>query len=288
MLAVEPVTEKPLVGSRQIVVDIRMCQDCNHTIFARRDFEASLQFKPADQRAYETMRQFERGIRQLLPSFQRALVNLQPELLDGGEVNLNRPPPTHAQIQEAGKIRKRLIDSFGKYSVAAKRVRDLPTESAAQKKLQHSIYAYSSGFLHTNMLPLKSLPSLLRKGTALSASSRKPSHKHNASNHSVSSGLQYSELAESDTASQAASESSTVVSQLETEEKDLRERLIILEEQRFMVDDMLKLAKGARRFEEVAALSRNGDELDVEIRDLKGQITKVETKWAGVYRNGLH
>lgn len=259
-----------------------MCQDCNHTIFSGRDFHASLELKPADQRAYETLRQFERGIRQLLPSFHRVLLALQPDRLENGEVDLGKPPPTRAQIQEASKIRKRLIDSFGKYGIAAKRIRDLPTQRPTQQRLQTAIYTYASTFLHTNMLPLKSLPQLLRNQSSRSA--RSTPH---LSVHSGSSGLRHTELAESDTASQAASEASTVVSQLETEEKGLREGLAVLEEQRFMVEEMLRSATRARRFEEISVLNRNMDELEAEIQALKGKISSVEARWEGVYRDGV-
>ncbi|KAM3454156.1 hypothetical protein MY3296_003211 [Beauveria thailandica] len=244
--------------------------------------KVDIQLKPADQRAYETLRQFERGIRQLLPTFHRVLLALQPDKLESGEVDLNKPPPTRAQIQEASKIRKRLIDSFGKYGIAAKRIRDLPTQSPTQQRLQTAIYTYASTFLHTNMLPLKSLPQLLRNQSSRSA--RSAPH---LSVHSASSGLRHTELAESDTASQAASEASTVVSQLETEEKGLREGLAVLEEQRFMVEEMLRAATRARRFEEISALNRNMDELEAEINALKGKITSVESRWEGVYRDGL-
>ncbi|OAA74369.1 Zinc finger, FYVE/PHD-type [Akanthomyces lecanii RCEF 1005] len=275
-------TEKPPPATGLVKIGIRMCQDCNHTIFSGRDFNASLEMKPADQRSYETLRQFERGIRQLLPSFHRVLLALQPDKLENGEVDLNKPPPTRAQIQEAGKIRKRLIDSFGKYGIAAKRIRDLPTQSPTQQRLQTAIYSYASTFLHTNMVPLKSLPQLLRNQSPRSA--RSTPH---LSVHSGSSGLRHTELAESDTASQAASEASTVVSQLETEEKGLREGLAVLEEQRFMVEEMLRAATRARRFEEISALNRNMDELEAEIQALKGKISGVEAKWEGVYRDGI-
>lgn len=259
-----------------------MCRECNHTIFSSRDFVSSLLHKPPDQRAYETLRQFERGIRLLMPTFHRAIVLLQPERNENGEMDLNKPPPTHAQIQEASKIRKRLIDSFSKYGTAAKRLRDLRTDSPTQQRLNEAVYTHASSFLHINMLPLKSLPQMLRNRSTPSSSS---SRLLTTPNHSSSS-LRHSELAESETASQAPSESSTVVSQLETEEKDLRERLVILEEQKFMVEEMIRTATGARRFEEVSALSRNVEELESEIQGLRGKIGDVEVRWEGVYRNG--
>lgn len=287
--ATGPGAEKPpsSTGNGHMAVDIRMCKDCNETIFSSRDFAASLAYRPPDQRAYETLRQFERGIRQLLPSFHRALAALQPEVKENGEIDLNKPPPTHAQIQEASKIRKRLIDSFTKYGSAAKRLRDLKADNPTQQRLQVAVYAYASTFLHTNMLPLKNLPQMLRHRSTPSMSSSH-SHSHlvsSSTNHSTSS-LRHSELAESESASQAASETSTVVSLLETEEKDLKERLAVLEEQKFMVEEMVRSAHGARRFEEVSALSRNLDELKGEIQGLKKKIGDVEKKWEVAYRNG--
>ncbi|KAF4981278.1 hypothetical protein FZEAL_2904 [Fusarium zealandicum] len=284
-----PTTEKTpsTANPGQVSVDIRMCRECKHTIFSARDFAASLHHKPPDQRAYETLRQFERGIRQLLPSFHRVLLNLQPEKKDSGEIDLNKPPPTHAQIQEAAKIRKRLVDSFGKYGLAAKRLRDLPSESAPQRRLQMAVYTYASGFLHINMLPLKSLPQLLRSRSSASSSTAVSSSRLLASNSHSASSLRHSELAEADSLSQAPSESSTVVSQLEAEEKELRERLVVLEEQRFMVNAMVKTAQSARRYEEISALTKNVDELDSEIKVLRGKIGGVEERWEGVYRDGV-
>lgn len=265
-----------------------MCRECKHTTFSSREFAESLQHKPPDQRAYETLRQFERGIRQLLPSFHRSLLALQPDKLENGEVDLNKPPPTHAQIQEAAKIRKRLVDSFSKYGMAAKRMRDLKSDNQAQQRLQMAVYTYANGFLHTNMLPLKSLPALLRSSSTTSSStSRLLSSQGHPLRHSQLAATDSETTSQTGTApSETDDGATTVVSQLETEEKDLRERLIVLEEQRFMVDEMLKAATSARRFEEVSALSRNKEELEGEINGLRGKVGDLEDRWEGVYRNG--
>jgi len=60
-----------------IDVDIRLCKECRATLFNRRDFEADILRKPPDLRAYENLTQFERGIRILLPRFQKLLAALQ-------------------------------------------------------------------------------------------------------------------------------------------------------------------------------------------------------------------
>ena len=67
-------TEKVI---KEVGVDVRMCKNCRNTVFSRRDFIAALKERPSDQRAYENMIQFERGIRLMLPKFQRLLVALQ-------------------------------------------------------------------------------------------------------------------------------------------------------------------------------------------------------------------
>ncbi|KAK2030649.1 FYVE zinc finger protein [Colletotrichum zoysiae] len=286
--ATSPATEKPPTTAQpgQLSVDVRMCRECNHTIFSKRDFAATLSHKPPDQRAYETLRQFERGIRQLMPIFQRTLLALQPESEDGS--GLSRPPPTHAQIQEASKIRKRLTDAFTKYDTAARRLRDMKTTSKTQLRLQQAVYAAASSFLHTHMLTLKSVPQILRSRSSQTSRLRTlQSGSVNGSSSSLHlSPLRNQELAESETASQA-SETSTAVSALETEEKEARERLVVLEEQRFMVQQMVDNARNARRFEEVSALTRNVEELDREIEKAQQNVGGVEQRWEGLYASGL-
>ncbi|KAI0529851.1 FYVE zinc finger protein [Xylaria digitata] len=258
-------SEKSEGGS--MYVDIRMCRDCKFTIFAKRDFIESTMQKPPDQRAYETLRQFERGIELLLPTFQRALLPLQDE----------NNPPNHSQIQEAAKLRKRLTDSFTKYDVAARRIRDMKTDNPSQQRLQKAIYQAASSFLHMHMLPLKNLPRLLKHKSSGSTKS------HLTPNGHVAGPLRQGDVLE--TASQT-SEGSTVVSTLETEERELRERLIVLEEQKYMVQKMISASRGARRFEEVSALTRNVEELDKEIEAANAQVSGVEQRWQGLYANG--
>ncbi|KKF93289.1 hypothetical protein CFO_g4360 [Ceratocystis platani] len=73
---------------------------------------------------------------------------------------------------------------------------------------------------------------------------------------------------------------------LEIEERQVREKLIVLEEQRFMVQQMIDSAHGGRRFEEVSALTRNVEELDAEIAHAKARVGNVEERWHGLYAMG--
>lgn len=265
----------------QIDIDVRMCCECKSTLFSHRDFADSIRHRPPDQRAYETLRQFERGIQMLMPTFQKALLALQPPDESRG---IEKPPPTHSQIQEAAKIRKRLTDAFGKYDVAAKRIRDMKTDSPTQLRLQKAIYASASTFLHANLIPLKSVPAMLK---SRSSGQRRLLSGASASSHS--SPLRNGESLGFDAETSSlggASEVSTAVSALETEEKEAREKLVVLEEQRFMVQEMLNHARSARRFEEVSTLTRNLEELDKEIEASKKLVVGLEERWEGLYAAG--
>jgi hypothetical protein len=286
-----PTTEKPSApADGQVSIDVRMCCECKHTIFSHRDFAEAIRHRPPDQRAYETLRQFERGIRMLMPSFHKSLLALQPP--DDGRGEQDKPPPTHAQIQEAAKIRKRLTDAFAKYDLAARRIRDMKTDSPTQLRLQKAIYASASAFLHFNLIPLKSVPAMLKSQSSSASSSSNHRRLLSGGNGAPSSHspLRNGESAGFDAETSSlggASEGSAALSTaLETEEKEAREKLVVLEEQRFLVQEMLNSARGSRRFEEAGALTKNLEELDREIESSKRLVAGVEERWEGLYAGG--
>ncbi|KAH8424259.1 carboxypeptidase Y-deficient [Aspergillus melleus] len=260
-----------------IKIDIRLCKGCKATLFDRRDFEADVMRKPPDLRAYENLIQFERGIRLLLPKFQKLLTALQDP----------RRPPSSAQIAEASKVRKRLTDSFAKYDTAARRIRDLPTESITQKLLQKAVYQQASNFLHLHMLPLKSLPKILKHASAnerLASTVGSPSSPSPTNGSSIGhrrqdsalSSIRYGSVAASGSNSSLASDASSAVSALEAEEKSLRERLIVLEEQKFFVSEMIADANRRRKFDEVSSLAMNVEDLTREIDRVNGMLDGLD------------
>jgi rabenosyn-5 len=252
----------------KVPVDVRMCKDCQRTIFSKADFARELATQTPDQRAYNNLVQFEHGIRLLLPKFQRLLVTLQdPE-----------KPPTPAQLAEASKVRKRLTDAFTQYDVAAQRIRDLPTESETQQRLQKAIYLQATNFLHVHMLPLKSIPRILKHATP--SGLRSPPMNGNGKPQGALAAIKYNDLANGTGArpssSRASSTSSAAVTALEAEEKQLRERMIVLEEQKFFVSEMIADANKRRKFDEVSALSSNMKDLSKEIDQIQGQLAQID------------
>ncbi|KAI9668902.1 MAG: carboxypeptidase Y-deficient [Caeruleum heppii] len=256
--------------SSNISVDVRMCRDCKHTVFSRRDMAAELAQKPADVRAYETLVQFERGIRLMLPKFQKLLMALQdPDR-----------PPTSAQVTDASRVRKRLMDAFSQYDVAARRIRDMPSSSPTQQKLQRSVYQQATSFLHLHMLPLKALPKIIKHASPSSHGVNGISGSHRPSARQPNgSSLSIIKHGETDASSQVSS--SSAVSALEAEEKELRERLIVLEEQKFMVSEMIADANKRRKFDEVGALAMNVEDLSKEIDQVTGMLSQLD--FAGAY-----
>ncbi|KAL8711851.1 MAG: hypothetical protein Q9220_003795 [cf. Caloplaca sp. 1 TL-2023] len=243
-------------------VDVRMCKECKHTVFSKHDLAASIAHKPPDVRAYENLVQFEKGIRLMLPKFQRLLQALQdPD-----------KPPSPQILAEASRVRKRLTDSFGQYNTAARRIRDLPTESSTQQKLQKAIFQQAGNFLHVHMLPLKALPKIMKHATP--SDRLIPNGRPNGALASI-------KLNDIDTASQASS--SSAISALEVEEKALRERLIVLEEQSFLVKEQIADASKRRKFDEVSSLSQNVEDLEREINQVQGQLAQLDSSFAGVY-----
>jgi rabenosyn-5 len=130
------------------------------------------------------------------------------------------------------------------------------------------------------MLPLKALPKILKHASP---------HGNSKSrlNGSALSSIRYNDRLGVETSSNP---SSSAMESLEAEEKDLRERLIVLEEQKFIVTEMLNEARKKRRFEEMSALSTNVDDLSREIDNLRARVVKVEGEFAGLYveTDGTH
>lgn len=184
-------------------------------------------------------------------------------------------PPTSQQLADATKVRKRLMDAFGQFDTAAKRVRDLPTDSPTQAKLQKAVYQQAYSFLSTHMLPLRSLPRILKH--AAPNGSKQNTRPNN--------GKALASIKFNDMEAGSIVSSSSAVSALESEEKELRERLIVLEEQKFMVSEMVADATKHRRFDEVSSLAQNLEDLNKEIDQTTSQLSQLD--FAGAYQREI-
>jgi len=243
-----------------------MCKACHGTLFHKRDFATEQAQTPPSLRAFRHLKEFEHGIRAMLPRFQKLIQVLQDPL----------KPPSPSQLASATRVRRRLTDAFTQYDAAARRIRDLPTDSATQARLQKQVHVQASQFLHLHMLSLKALPKVLKHAT--------PNGLH------PSSAGAPSPLSRSPAHSDAGGDASSVTSSATTtrlvlptlkadvdneESRQLRESLVVLEEQKFLVSEMLADATRRRKFEEVESLTRNLADLSREADRVGGVLAEV-------------
>lgn len=183
--------------------------------------------------------------------------------------------PSQSQIADASRVRKRLMDSFTQYNVAARRLRDLPTTSPSQERLQKAVFQQATNFLHIHMLPLKSLPKIMKHASAYGMGSSERVATNGRANGALAS-IKYNDI---ETASQVSS--SSAISALEAEERSLREKLMVLEEQSFLVKEQIADANKRRKFDEVSSLAQNVEDLSKEIDQVQGQLAQLD--FAGLY-----
>ena len=162
--------------------------------------------------------------------------------------------PTKEQISEALRLRNMLTKLFSQYDEVAKMTALLELSTDTERIVQRNITYAARNFLQTNMLPLKSLPAILRQ--------LKNKRVNNAQTHSPSSSVSSSQII-------VNGEIRNLPSLSEQEVTEYKSKLIVLEEQRYLVGNMLTEAKARRRFEEVKALEESMYDLDNEISSTK-------------------
>ena len=188
------------------------------------------------------------------------------------------------------------MDAFTQYDIASRRVRDMPTDSPTQQKLQKAIYQQASQFLHLHMLPLKTLPKILkhatpngdRVGSTLTDGNIPNNNRNGLHPRGALASIHYHNRS-FDSTSQLSNTptTSSQISAMEAEEKLLRERLIVLEEQKFMVSEMLAAANKRRKFDEMGALQGNVEDLSREIDGVQNQIAALDFEGLYAAQNGL-
>ena len=145
--------------------------------------------------------------------------------------------PTKAQLDEAHKVRKRLLDLFAQYDAISKRIIQNPSSSPTDVRIQTAMNHAAIQFLQANMLPLQSLPKILK-------------------------GKEKSPLATAGNGNGLS----------EGKEKELKEKMMVLEEQKYLVENMVERARKGRRVEEVDALRESIGDLETEIGRIRVEL----------------
>jgi uncharacterized C2H2 Zn-finger protein len=170
---------------------------------------------------------------------KRAILLLMPrfhDMLKRLQCDLNT---SKSLTQEASKLRKRLVDSFALFDRLMKEIVALDGLTYDEAMLQASIRTESANFIQINMAPLKQLPELLSK---LEEDNKKNAPKHKYTREQV-----------------------ILI-------KQNREELMVLQEQKFLVEEMVENCKKQRHFDELPTLQMNLDELNKQIDLLQGEL----------------
>ena len=162
-------------------------------------------------------------------------------------------------------------------------MRDIPTPSPTQQKLQKAVYQQASSFLHLHMLPLKTLPKIPKHATTHGGKSLPNWSLPNGK--SALASIRYASNHDHDSNSVPSTQSSQI-SDLEAEEKALKDQLIVLEEQKFLLQEQVADANKRRKFDEVAALAAGVEDLTREIDRVQGLLAGLDFKGAYI-RAGL-
>lgn len=131
------------------------------------------------------------------------------------------------------------------------------------------------------MLPLKSLPKVLKHATparpSMESTISSPGQEISRSSHPRALTIIKDSSGQTGTSSTSIlSDNSSAISAMEAEEKELQDQLIVLEEQRFFVSEMITDAKRRRKFDEAASLSQNSADLTKEIDRINGIVNRLD------------
>lgn len=141
-------------------ISIRICKNCRHIVFSRKEFSNDL-LKPHEiVILYRELSSLRHEIEGLLPNFK----NNMDELRENNE-NINQ-----ARIDEITSTRKKILETFFQYDKISKDILQLTTKSLTIKNLQTAIHLEANRFLQQNMLSLQFLPVSLKKKNAIDKS----------------------------------------------------------------------------------------------------------------------
>ncbi|CCH42151.1 Vacuolar segregation protein pep7 [Wickerhamomyces ciferrii] len=205
---------------------LRMCRNCKDVLFIKRNFikDTKNQLSPLLEK-FEAQQSIKRAIVMLMPRFQDMLYKLQ------NDSSIQNKSIT----ADASKLRKKLMDSFASFDKLTKEIVLLTPENESESKIQLSVQTDSIKFIQKNMIPLKSLPKILKQKEDLVKSQTPPKLNHE----------QIQKI------------------------KQNREELMVLNEQKFLVGEMIENCKNQRKFDELPTLQDNMDELERNIQVLQ-------------------
>ncbi|EJS42291.1 pep7p [Saccharomyces arboricola H-6] len=228
-----------------VPVSIRLCSHCVSMIFLGRKFSKDVGTPLSGIFAkYESMQNISKVIDSLLPIFEDSLNNLKSET-----ANDAKKAPDPKNLNELTRVRHKLLRSFNLYNTLTRQLVSTEPRNHTETQLQNSIKTASAAYINEKILPLKSLPAIL------SPEGQKTNHDEQNGEPEVKK------------LSQLMFENLTI-----KEVKELRQELMVLKEQCYLIESTIQGYKKQRRLEEIVTLNKNLDELRSRIHTVQSKL----------------
>lgn len=224
--------EQKAVELVKIDCSVRLCYNCVKSLYAKRKFRKDLQ-KPKGKLLLlcESIQSNAQVINVTIAQMEGFL-----EKMDDSKTTDNLPK--QEDMSESKRLRTKLLRSVAMYNSLTRQISEVRPANPTEAKIKRSVQLASSTFINEKILRLKTLPGMDESAK----NSAKPFEPQKiSSNDLLFNNLTISEV------------------------KRYREELMVLNEQKFLVQSMMDDAKKQRKFDEIAVLASNLNELTAQI-----------------------
>ncbi|KAH3899283.1 uncharacterized protein SCODWIG_00463 [Saccharomycodes ludwigii] len=219
-------------------LQIRLCSNCIQLTFTKKKFQMDLQQAPSPLLEYcEKLYNLRKVLDSMIPTFSGLCDNIIESSLKGCN-NPNDLENSEQFIKMKGKI----FELFFRYEEVSNYIDKLTCSTDSEKLMRSNIKTYSAIYIAENFVPLRSkLGAILQKVLA--------KEQNSISNNDEMRNIEDIKKI-----------------------KKFREELVVLQEQKFLVEKMMDTAKRNRKFDELEVLKKNLDEINGYIEETQAQL----------------
>lgn len=232
--------KRPIEKFSNVDYTLRLCYRCIKSLYGERKFKKDLHRpKPQLISLCESLQSTSEVINVIIGQMEGFVgIMDDPKTID----NL----PRQEDMRESKRLRTKLLRTVAMYNSLTRQLSGIVPANLTEAKIKRSVQSASSGFINDKILRLKQVPGMKNEFSKDSSAPFLPQRLK-------STDLLFNNLTIS-------------------EVKKYREELMVLKEQKFLVQSMIEEAKKQRKFDEVAVLSSNLNELNAQITQTQNNL----------------
>ncbi|KAL6949980.1 hypothetical protein ACO0QE_000649 [Hanseniaspora vineae] len=223
---------------------LRFCRTCTRLSFTGKKFKMDLK-----QPLPPLFQNFERLFNMMI-----VLNSLTPQFSQMIDVATSSKTMTAAECKKFIIFKKKIFGTFEMFEFTNKQILTLKCENDSQKIIQKNISLAATSFIQTQLVPLRSKLSVVLE--------------KNLINEQMSTRNSKKDILKTDRTAQ----------DIKNINAD-REQLMVFQEQKFIVENMIAAAKNERKFDEIEALQTNVEVIEKSIKELQealGNMSRAE------------